>query len=114
MSSRSIYGRPRTRVYDANYNIGESYYKSALDRLDRKYSGRPTSPARKSPSSIAAEIAERHAATFADEDLGISRKRAEKHITEENIFDTRFGYRAAAAAEALENGFEDEVRRIWL
>lgn len=26
----------RTRVYDCNYSMGEQYYKSALDNLDRK------------------------------------------------------------------------------
>lgn len=36
----SLRGPRRTRVYNANYNIGESYYKSALDKLDRKYSGK--------------------------------------------------------------------------
>lgn len=30
--------RPRkTRIYDANYRMGESTYKSALDDLDKKY-----------------------------------------------------------------------------
>lgn len=33
--------RPRTRVYDCNFNIGQSYYKPVMDSLDRKYSGRP-------------------------------------------------------------------------
>lgn len=32
--------RPRTKVYDCNFNIGESYYKPVMDSLDRKYSGR--------------------------------------------------------------------------
>ncbi|XP_055914567.1 uncharacterized protein LOC129947854 [Eupeodes corollae] len=33
-------GRPRrTRIYGANYNIGESYYKPTLDNLDRKHLG---------------------------------------------------------------------------
>ena len=35
---RTILSRPRTRVYDCNYNIGEKYYKPTLDQLDRKYS----------------------------------------------------------------------------
>ncbi|KAK3907707.1 Paramyosin, short form [Frankliniella fusca] len=42
MSSRTILSRPRTRLYDCNYNIGQSYYKPMMDHLDRKYSGRPT------------------------------------------------------------------------
>lgn len=39
MSGRSatLRGPRRTRVYDCNYNMGESYYKPALDNLDRKY-----------------------------------------------------------------------------
>lgn len=41
MSKYTRLSRPRTKVYDTNYNIGESYYKSALDGIDRKY-GRPT------------------------------------------------------------------------
>lgn len=40
MASR-ISGRPRrTRVYDCNYNAGESYYKPMVDHLDRKYQPR--------------------------------------------------------------------------
>lgn len=35
--SRRVFSRPRTKVYDANYNMGESYYKSALDGIDKKY-----------------------------------------------------------------------------
>lgn len=38
---RTILSRPRTKVYESNYNIGESYYKPMMDQLDRKYSGRP-------------------------------------------------------------------------
>lgn len=39
MSGRSaaLRGPRRTRVYDCNYNMGESYYKPAIDNLDRKY-----------------------------------------------------------------------------
>lgn len=33
--------RPRTRVYDCNYNLGETYYKPAIDGLDRKYGSLP-------------------------------------------------------------------------
>ncbi|KAK9499646.1 hypothetical protein O3M35_002653 [Rhynocoris fuscipes] len=46
--------RPRTRVYDCNYNIGENYYRSALDNLDRKYGRLPTETleAPKRPVSI--------------------------------------------------------------
>lgn len=39
MSGRSsaLRGPRRTRVYDCNYNMGESYYKPAIENLDRKY-----------------------------------------------------------------------------
>ncbi|KAK6628778.1 hypothetical protein RUM43_002594 [Polyplax serrata] len=43
--SRPVFSRPRTKVYDTNYNIGESYYKSALDGIDRKYGRGPSGPA---------------------------------------------------------------------
>lgn len=59
-NNRTILSRPRTKIYDSNYNIGESYYKSALDRLDRKYSGRPLSPPRQA-SPFLTDIADRHA-----------------------------------------------------
>lgn len=108
MSSRTILSRPRTRVYDANYNIGESYYKSALDRLDRKYSGRPLTPPRQSATpSIAQEIAERHAAAFAEDDLYSARERASKRITDEHIFDNRLNRQRAV--DIYENGLDDET-----
>lgn len=38
--------RPRTKVYDCNFNIGESYYRPVMESLDRKHSGRvdPVTP----------------------------------------------------------------------
>lgn len=107
MATRPILSRPRTRVYDANYNIGESYYKSAIDRLDRKYSGRPLSPPRN--LSLPRDIMERHERAFADEDLSTARLRAEKHITEPTLFDTRGSRAAARALEALEGDLNEEV-----
>ncbi|CAG9861946.1 unnamed protein product [Phyllotreta striolata] len=100
-SKRTVLSRPRTKLYDANYNIGESYYRPALDRLDRKYSGRPLSPTRHQ-SPLAESVAERHARVFAEEDLEFSRRRAEKHITQDNLFDSR-GARLSRAGAALEN-----------
>lgn len=111
MSTRTILSRPRTRLYDANYNIGESYYKSALDRLDRKYSGRPTTPPR--ATSIPKDILERHERAFADEDLATSRRRAEKHISESHILDASGNQRAVnRALDLLENDLDDEVIKI--
>lgn len=98
--------RPRTRVYDANFTIGESYYKDALDRIDRKYSGRPTSPSKQ--SSVPRDIKERHAEAFADEDLPTARRRAEKLITDANEFDLP-KMRPMSVAIDGENGFDDEV-----
>ncbi|XP_024083062.1 uncharacterized protein LOC106673921 isoform X2 [Cimex lectularius] len=42
MTERRRFSRPRTKVYDANYSLGENYYKSAIDGLDRKYGKLPT------------------------------------------------------------------------
>lgn len=105
------FSRPRTHIYNANYNIGESYYKSALDSLDRKYLGRPLTPPPRNPS-LPKDLLERHERAFADEDLPSARLRAEKRITEPSIFDNaRGGARAAAsrAMEAFESDFDEEV-----
>ncbi|XP_058797417.1 uncharacterized protein LOC131667765 [Phymastichus coffea] len=55
--SRPILSRPRTRVYGCNYDKGESYYKPAIENLNRKYSGRPLFPEPR--NSLADEIAAR-------------------------------------------------------
>ncbi|XP_071443330.1 uncharacterized protein [Hetaerina americana] len=41
MAGRRPLSRPRTKLYDYNYSLGEQLYKPMMDRLDRKYSGRP-------------------------------------------------------------------------
>lgn len=104
MSGRTILSRPRTRVYDANYNIGESYYRPALDRLNRKYSGRPLSPPRQ--FSVPKDVLDRHERAFMDEDLSTARRRAERHITEQNPLD----YISKRAIERFDEDFENEVR----
>ncbi|GJQ79601.1 hypothetical protein Trydic_g16443 [Trypoxylus dichotomus] len=105
MSSRPILSRPRTRIYDANYNIGQNYYKPTIDRLDRKYSGRPITPPRSSPS-IAQDIIDRHERVFQEDDLPSIRRRAEKLIQEPSIFDSRGG---RISASALEDSFDEEI-----
>ncbi|XP_017774879.1 PREDICTED: uncharacterized protein LOC108564226 [Nicrophorus vespilloides] len=99
------FSRPRTRIYDVNYNIGENYYRPAIDRLDRKYSGRPLSPTRQ--TSIPRDIIDRHEKAFQDEDLPTARARASKHITEANMFDSRGGI--MKAMEMVENNIDEET-----
>lgn len=111
MSRRPILSRPRTRVYNANYDIGQSYYQPAIDRLDRKYSGRPLSPARKAPS-LPRDILERHERAFTDDDLPSARRRAEQHITEDNPFDVRSSRRPLSTAFDAEDAFDEEVFKI--
>lgn len=86
MSSR----RPRrSRIYDLNYNLGESYYRSAVDRLDENSRSKPslsrfsepppqTSPTKNRFESSAAEL---------EDELELSRERASKAIQRETVFD---------------------------
>ncbi|XP_066138946.1 uncharacterized protein [Euwallacea fornicatus] len=105
-SNRTILSRPRTRIYDSNYNIGESYYKSTLDNLDRKYYGRTLSPLR---HSSALDVAERHARAFADEDIEDSRRRASSRIREANAFDSKGGRLRRGIDYDAEDGVNDET-----
>lgn len=106
MSSR----RPRrSRIYDLNYNIGENYYKSALDRLDEK-SARPVSsilrssePPVISPSVRLAQLAEDGTV----DDLEIARTRASHAIQRETILDQRSGRKGIE----LEADFDSQVQR---
>lgn len=104
MSSR----RPRrSRIYDSNYNIGENYYKSAIDRLDEKY--RPSSillrqseppalsPTRRARFDLASENLE--------DDLELARDRASRVIQKETILDQRSGRRGLD----LESSFDGQV-----
>ncbi|XP_045464881.1 uncharacterized protein LOC123674075 [Harmonia axyridis] len=111
MSKNRYLTRPRTKLYDANYNIGESYYKSALDSIDRKYSPRVSSTPPRLPSAHA-DLLERHAKAFEDEDLATSRRRAEKHITESNVFDTRGGLLAQKAMDDAQNDIDEETSSL--
>lgn len=106
MSSR----RPRrSRIYDSNYNIGENYYKSAIDRLDEKYSSRPSSllvrhseppaisPTRRARFDLSADDLE--------EDLELARDRASRVIQKETVLDQRFGRKGVE----LESSFDGQV-----
>uniref|UniRef100_A0A1Y1LIK9 Uncharacterized protein n=1 Tax=Photinus pyralis TaxID=7054 RepID=A0A1Y1LIK9_PHOPY len=105
-SRRTILSRPRTRLYDSSYNMGENMYRPALDRLNRKYTGRPLSPPRRQ-TAVPNEILERHERAFMDDDLENCRRRAEKHITGDTFFDSRG---ARLDARDLMNSFDEEVR----
>ncbi|XP_077302222.1 uncharacterized protein LOC143922757 [Arctopsyche grandis] len=111
MSSRPGVRSRRTRVYDCNYNMGESYYRSALDKLDRKNSGRPE--VAEATPSVARDIEERYGRAFANEDLTGARRRAEKVISEDSLFDSRGGRaargRPLSAAIDDDNEFDEEV-----
>lgn len=109
-SGRTLLSRPRTRIYDANYNISENYYRSALDHLDKKYSPRPASPLK---TSVARDILSRHEDAFADEDLSTSRRRAEKAISETNLFDVRRSRATQRALDLVQNEIDEEVR-FWV
>lgn len=101
------FSRPRTRIYNVNYNIGENYYRPTIDRLDRKYSGRPVSPA--PASSLPRDVHERHERAFQDEDLSTARQRASKHITESHAFDARASNMSARAMDLIENDIDEET-----
>lgn len=107
MSSR----RPRrSRIYDSNYNIGENYYKSAIDRLDEKYSSRTLSSTLLRHSEPPAVSPVRHrfvpSGDLDEEDLEFSRDRASRAIQRETILDQRSGRKALE----LEGSFDGQVR----
>lgn len=111
MSKNRYLTRPRTKLYDANYNIGESYYKSALDSIDRKYSPRALSTPPRN-SSAQAESSERLANVFEDEDLVASRRRAEKTISESNVFDTHRGSSVQKHLDDFQKDLNGEVNFV--
>lgn len=104
MSSR----RPRrSRIYDSNYNIGENYYKSAIDRLDEKY--RPSSILQRQSEPPALSPTRRARFDLASEnledDLELARDRASRVIQKETILDQRSGRRGLE----LESSFDGQV-----
>jgi hypothetical protein len=108
MSSR----RPRrSRIYDLNYNIGENYYKSAIDRLDEKYHSRPAASflmRHSEPPAVSPprpRVATFGADDLAEEDLEFSRERASRAIQKETVLDQRSGRRGLE----LESSFDGQV-----
>lgn len=112
MSRAGLRGARRTRVYDCNYNAGQSYYKPTLDNLDRKLYGRPLASDRfDSPKPASLFSPTRETSTpFNDEPLSSARKRAERIITEDSFFDSR-GARVpkSSIGEAIRE-FDDEFK----
>ena len=107
-SKRTILSRPRTRLYDSSYNIGENMYRPTLDRLNRKYTGRPLSPPPRQ-MSVPSDILQRHERAFHDDDLTNCRRRAEKHITGDTFFDSRG---ARLDSRELMDHLDEEVRLL--
>ncbi|KAI5641382.1 hypothetical protein NE865_06420 [Phthorimaea operculella] len=89
----------RTRVYDCNYNKGESYYRPVLDRLDGK-----TSLGREPERDRVRSDVESRIRSALDED----------HAQDQELFDSR-GARVqrtrplSSALEAAEEEFSDDI-----
>lgn len=108
MSSR----RPRrSRIYDSNYNMSENYYKSAIDRLDEKYSTRPSSILlRHSEPPVVSPTLPRFPMNLAaeaelEDDLDYARDRASRAIKKETVLDQR----SARRGLDLESSFDGQV-----
>jgi len=90
--------------------MSENYYKSAIDRLDEKYSGRTSSillrhsePPAVSPPRPRFVVS----GDIDEEDLEFSRDRASRAIQKETILDQRSGRRALE----LEGSFDGQVQK---
>jgi hypothetical protein len=94
-------------------------YKSAIDRLDEKYSVNGTTsssilsklqdrvtPLKEELSPVRQVVPSKYNFSDEDEDLSFARERASKVIEGSTILDTRTGHRAIK----LENEFEDQVQ----
>ncbi|KAK7574255.1 hypothetical protein V9T40_011446 [Parthenolecanium corni] len=92
---KTILSRPRTRVYDCNYNIGEKYYKPMVEQLDRKYSGTPIYNS-SSLNSRLDDFPTRRSSPFTSDLDGLS---SEPLSSRRSNFETR----------SLEEDLEDEI-----
>jgi hypothetical protein len=100
--------RPRrSRIYDLNYNIGENYYKSAIDRLDEK-SARPASVLLLNRGSEPPPPRSRLLKDeTAQDDLEFARDRASHAIRRETVLDQRSGRKNFE----LEADFDSQVSK---
>ncbi|KAG8222656.1 hypothetical protein J437_LFUL003778 [Ladona fulva] len=96
MAGRRPLSRPRTRLYDYNYSLGEQLYKPMVDRLDRKYSG-SSRPADDSGLNVP-----RRPVSFAEED-DVHRRRSLSSLLGESSTSA-----STAAAQMLANLEEDD------
>uniref|UniRef100_A0A6M2DRM3 Uncharacterized protein n=1 Tax=Xenopsylla cheopis TaxID=163159 RepID=A0A6M2DRM3_XENCH len=91
----------RTRVYDCNYDKGESYYRPALDRLDRKFTGGLNKPFEERASSLtnaADDAFKRRADLFSDTDFPRRRANAAADAFDEAV-DKAFDYKGGIVSK---------------
>ncbi|XP_065219443.1 uncharacterized protein LOC135844960 [Planococcus citri] len=102
---RTLLSRPRTRVYDCNYNIGEKYYKPMVDQLDRKYSGTSSLPSFTTPP-FTSRIRD-------DDDFpSISTRRPSPFSSATSDFESSLSERRSrlnGETRSLEDDLEDEI-----
>lgn len=108
MAGRSGARSRRTRMYDCNFNMGQQYYKSALDNLDRKQSGNTSLDRLLSPRPRL------NVDDVFEEDLQKARHRAERAITEDAFFDSRGARIPKSSIKqsgfAVEDDIDEEVQ----
>lgn len=100
MSSRRF---RRSKIYDLNYNIGENYYRSAVDRLEESSRARPSLSRFSEPPPVTVPAEKKTLIQEIDEELELSRERAHKVIQKPTVFD-----RPAKNLE-LETDFDEQV-----
>ncbi|XP_026462220.1 uncharacterized protein LOC113363962 isoform X1 [Ctenocephalides felis] len=94
----------RTRVYDCNYDKGESYYRPALDRLDKKFTGRLDKPFEERASSLtnaADDVFKRRPAAFDDMDFPSRRSGNTAREAFDEAVDKAFDYKGGLVSRGL-------------
>nr|XP_018917933.1 PREDICTED: uncharacterized protein LOC109044580 isoform X1 [Bemisia tabaci] len=102
---RTVLSRPRTKVYNCNYDIGERHYKSMIDELDRKYG---TSSTGAPPPTPPAPVSDR----FRDEDALLRTRAKTQSALEdfENLIDERRAkFDRASSSRSSFDDFDNEV-----
>lgn len=103
MSSRRF---RRSKIYDLNYNIGENYYRSAVDRLDESSRSRPSLSRFSEPPPETAPVEKKTLIQEIDDELLLSRERAHRAIQKPTALD-----RPAKKLE-LETDFDEQVSDV--